>query len=420
MAQSSISSASFSEGVITINGSGFGTKSPAAPVLWDRLTNISAYDDYELSTGDTIPVSREYATGGGPGGCTDCPWRDNGSNYGSITTYDTDNPRVSGGASYHAAPHGMLRDCGTTNADEFLYISWWLHTNAVFTSNSATKFFRWGYDGGYHYEDGLGAWQYNRIFPGQIEYDPYANWAGLPDIWNHLEAELDFRMLDVDSTGHEVFRTNSSTILDVDVGEGAYEDDLEELLSGPMTYIHLIGLDPSYPENIPDQITRWTDIYIDTSPKRVVLGNASTFDDCTVYEVLIPTTWSNTKITADVVYGDYEEGDDAWVYVLSTVDTVSAGYYIEIDSGGGSSAVEIRSASRTNNTLTVSITPPSVSPDYYIIWVAEDDVWRIGYTGFDTSASIIVDDTAVLRLYVISKDSDGSTTTSLETRIVAE
>jgi hypothetical protein len=73
--------------------------------------------------------------------------------------------------------------------------------------------------------------------------------------------------------------------------------------------------------------TYWDDIYIDNGWSRVELGNASTYDTCTHREMLIPTTWSDTSITATVNTGTFSENDSAYIYVVDSDGNVNGNGY---------------------------------------------------------------------------------------------
>lgn len=78
------------------------------------------------------------------------------------------------------------------------------------------------------------------------------------------------------------------------------------------------------------------DIYVDTTWSRVMIGNASTFDACTVREPLIPTAWSNTTITAYFNQGSFSNGQSVYVFVVDSDGNASSGKAITI---GGAAPV---------------------------------------------------------------------------------
>lgn len=81
------------------------------------------------------------------------------------------------------------------------------------------------------------------------------------------------------------------------------------------------------------------EIYIDSTPARVELGNASTWATCTMRTILIPTAWSDTSITATVNQGKFAVGSTAYIYVVDTSGNYnSTGKSVTIGGSGGSVA----------------------------------------------------------------------------------
>ena len=85
----------------------------------------------------------------------------------------------------------------------------------------------------------------------------------------------------------------------------------------------------------------WTkddNIYLDDSWSRVMLSNRSTWGTASsgpLYEIQIPTAWSDTSITAQVNVGELTGGSTAYLYVVDASGTANAsGYSVTIGSGG--------------------------------------------------------------------------------------
>ena len=89
----------------------------------------------------------------------------------------------------------------------------------------------------------------------------------------------------------------------------------------------------------------YDDVYIDTTWSRVMIGNASTFDSCTHREPLIPTAWSSTSITAYFNQGSFQNGQSVYIFVVDSNGNASTGKAITI---GG-----------TENFKEGSVIPPS-------------------------------------------------------------
>jgi hypothetical protein len=90
----------------------------------------------------------------------------------------------------------------------------------------------------------------------------------------------------------------------------------------------------------PPSLTTWMDdIYYDNTLSRVMVGNASTFNASNHLEMQIPSAWSSNSITFTVNQGAFQEGQNAYLYVVDENGTVNEnGYPITI---GGNSSVSI-------------------------------------------------------------------------------
>ncbi|HET7619146.1 MAG TPA: hypothetical protein VFK20_11600 [Vicinamibacterales bacterium] len=69
------------------------------------------------------------------------------------------------------------------------------------------------------------------------------------------------------------------------------------------------------------------DIYIDRTWARVILGNASTYASATTREPQIPSAWSSSSITVTVNLGALS-AETAYLYVCDSTNTCSAGFQV--------------------------------------------------------------------------------------------
>jgi len=69
------------------------------------------------------------------------------------------------------------------------------------------------------------------------------------------------------------------------------------------------------------------DIYLDTTPARVEIGNASTWNASTRREIQTPTQWSSTAITVKVNQGSFASLANTYLYVIDSNGTVNANGY---------------------------------------------------------------------------------------------
>lgn len=274
---------------ITISGSGFGTKSTAAPNLWDTVDNQSAYSG--LSNGSTIPV----------GGSN--PW---GANYDSATTYRTTggDQRGKSTANYYAANSRMnaLGSRQVTGAT-YLYVSWWFKTaTTIPEAGHSSKYLRvsdfddiphrtfsWTQIQAYVFEDP------NYCANSWVSYSPSIN------DWHFFEAFFDsvnerFTLAVDGSTRYNNIDWSSASVTVLDDIDG-------------------IGFDGG--GSSPPYITSWVDdIYVDSTPQRVMICSGSTWDSRGTCEMQIPSAWSDTSVTVTVNQGAFTDSSSQYLYVV--------------------------------------------------------------------------------------------------------
>ncbi len=56
--------------------------------------------------------------------------------------------------------------------------------------------------------------------------------------------------------------------------------------------------------------------------RRVELGNAKTYQDCTRWELQDPKRWNDTAVVFKVKPGSFTHGETIWVFMVSTLDSV--------------------------------------------------------------------------------------------------
>jgi len=78
------------------------------------------------------------------------------------------------------------------------------------------------------------------------------------------------------------------------------------------------------------------DVYLDITLARIVLGDKATWASCTHREVQIPTAWSDTSITVMVNQGAFQDGAQAYLYVVDADGTPNPeGFPITLGEGEG-------------------------------------------------------------------------------------
>lgn len=100
------------------------------------------------------------------------------------------------------------------------------------------------------------------------------------------------------------------------------------------------------------------DLYVDNTMSRVMLGNASTYTNCTILEPQIPSAWSTGEITVEVNLGALT-GTTGYLYVFDSTNTCnSTGYTVTLDQEG---EITTTSSSSTTTTAPVIVTTTTSS-----------------------------------------------------------
>jgi len=99
------------------------------------------------------------------------------------------------------------------------------------------------------------------------------------------------------------------------------------------------------------------DIYIDDSWARVEIGDENVYANCTVREMIIPSAWSATEITATVKQGTFAADEVAYLYVTDSDGVTSDAYEITF----GSTATTLTTPIAAGTTPIAAGTTPIVT-----------------------------------------------------------
>jgi hypothetical protein len=290
---------------IRITGRNFGVKNPAAPLLWDTLSNQPAYSG--LHQGDVIPTGTSY------------PWRSNAHNV----SYWTLDPHAYGQRYYHLAQsQGVLlgHDYGLGPTDKF-FVNWWVrYSDDIVNGNNgaaSTKLIRiWPDDIG---TNGRISWCGSHTTYGRYDGIHGGGWNGTYGKWNKVEVQIDNEGYLINQSKY-MATTNGIVIHNVSDLSAAF----------PYDRIYLIGLDPSYPENLDNVTGDFTDIYVDKTFARIVLGDAPIYENVRHGEMQIPVSWDAHQIEFTANLGSFEGLEQVYLFVIDANGTASQGYPVDI------------------------------------------------------------------------------------------
>lgn len=154
------------------------------------------------------------------------------------------------------------------------------------------------------------SWTQNQITGG-----PKSSWVYAPikvGEWNLMELMLD------SDTGKLEARVNSKHLTTYDLGKNT-------ALKGKYSpTIGLIGFDGKFQTAQEHEIS---EIYMDSSLQRVVIGNASTFDKVTHYEIQMPVKWQDNRVEVKANLGSLGKASNLYVYVFDKQGRVNSSGY---------------------------------------------------------------------------------------------
>jgi len=298
---------------IVIGGSGFGTKSTAAPIK---------FEDFEDGVDGNAISSTSY-------------W----STDGTAATFSDDNLRTTG-LNAKQVLTGLHDLFYRTNIDfastHKAYISFWVrYSRGTVASSEQIKLWRINgnaISGGIYpsiawFE--TSNWQRYQLTKADSEGDAGNTdvFDGSPlakDQWAFMEMELDFGTLN---------NSDGSIKIWIDGSNEHDESSLNFLTYASYTFKTVRFGEFAASTNSATEY--FDDIYFDNVWSRVVIGNASTLESSTHREMQIPSAWATDEITFTCKPGSFVEDDNVFLFVVDSDGTVSSGYPIVIGSAGG-------------------------------------------------------------------------------------
>lgn len=335
-----INGATISGGNLIVEGSGFGTKTQAAPRKFtqfdtDTVGQVPAGWDAPLATDSLVSATMAHS----------------GSN-------SLDSSAISKTADYFPR---VSWDVGTTvPLGGYLYLSAWLYLDKTGTTatgfnwkgpllTSGTDPYYWD-DGattsqaigfaGFYENDADPRW-YNTATTVQHSTSGTAtyNYCTAGNSWNAnsfafggwQRVEYIFKMSSAAGASDGAVQVSrvglGSAISATGCVTNGDTGDLFRYVSLPQGITNIVG-------GTLNLAMYWDDVYIDTTPQRVELCDAATKSTSTHCEIQPPTAWSDTGITATLNQGTFETGNS--VYVIAYNGSNEAGSYGPITLGSGS------------------------------------------------------------------------------------
>lgn len=285
---------------LTITGSGFGTKSPAAPLLWDNFDSGTSGGNLGGSWQAMTSIPLKYSS--------TTPYGGNGLSAWNRVQYGNDHAQKFSSARRSVGQHTSLyfscmsRHIGPSVKDS--------------AGNRVYKNGRINQDYDLRTGDILGyaSPHMTAISDGYIFYrvngtSTYPTVRSFPDIGN-----AEWRR-------HQIFRSPSLIFGHVHQTRHDYTGSF----GSPNLSLILLGtmLDAPLPGETHDMYI--DDVYVDNTQARVELCTGSTWSNRGACDPQIPFgTWSDTSLTVKVNQGKYVNNQTVYIYVVNSSGTVQS------------------------------------------------------------------------------------------------
>src|SRR6266704_2728597 len=324
------------KGAVTIAGTGFGAKAQAAPLVWDDASGTNVLDKWSGFWPTAAPTSSsnmqymtpirgvnpphnlvgKYLTGAHEG-CTD-------ANAGVNVAVWKDFNKVEGGYLYLS--YYSFVDTG------------WVFNVGASPQDGNFKTFGYSVQGSIYelpynwYESlwdslGRGLWSqtatnYTAIInDDSTRMTPNAQYYG-PSMINPIggawvKREVLVKISSTNNGAITITENNGTPGVAYTGITDPYSDIMPSARSaGPGGFVRACGS--------VNNRRYFADLYMDTTPQRVVLANNANYAATTITELQIPTSWSDTSIGITVNLGTFSAGQTAYLFVLNSTGTPNA------------------------------------------------------------------------------------------------
>lgn len=316
---------------ITVTGSGFGTKSHAAPILWEN---------FEGGThGANLPTTgRWIAMGSSDGGKFS-----NASPYsGSLAAYN----QVAGTSAVGPNLGEFNTSYYSFSGTEELYYSYrWKYVvndpPNLASMRCVIKPGRIGSTGTYYTGTGnmlMGGWPVDSggasiAYHNGVEYIDmgWTNRRPTSGVWQRHEL---YKKLSTAGVSDGTARATIDSRYDQQNDTAAVTRATGQTFQHTSVLLGLMGAGyESYP--LTDVSFFVDDVYIDNTQARVEICDTSTHSTATNCEIQIPTAWADGSVTADINSGAFAPGATVYVFVIDKDNVPSAGYQVTLAGGSG-------------------------------------------------------------------------------------
>jgi hypothetical protein len=326
---------------VTITGSGFGTKSTPAPVVFDDASGSNILDKWDAvmpSTNSAYNLAYR------------APQR------GIALPHEHDTKYIAGAHGGTNAQGGynvmMWKQRTMTSYPQYAYVSWYQRTDDawVFGDDDNYKVFDFTKD----------CCGYDLPNNWYIEYNERPTSRSSTPAWHILD--------DVGASGGSLTGPTSAwwfgkavnpmsgvwTKIEVEIKYSNQSDGYINLYENGVRKVNYSGTTDRYAGNVrgegvggfarqssqPNNWRYFADVYLDHSLARVVLTNNASLAASTIIEPQVATSWSSGSITFNVNLGKFKQGDRAYVHVVDSSGARSTTGLAVTAGGGGAKRPE--------------------------------------------------------------------------------
>ena len=313
-------------GTVTITGAGFGSKSKAAPLVWDNASGNAINDKWTGGWPSQLPGYNlgYYA-----------PMRGISLPHSHVTRYIAGAHAANTGANSGYAVM-MYKSIALPALPYYIYASWYQRVDDQWHFGGDNNFKTFDYS--------LGDEPYAFNQSWYLCYGPpHPNSA--TDVGLQWANETSTPLSNPDRNGHNAWwgkavnpMAGKWSKVEIAIKVSNQSDGYINLWENGHQVMNYAGITDNYGgtrrtisvggyARMQGYTSNWRyfdDVYVDTTLSRVVLADKPVLSQATIVENQIPSAWSDSSITAQVNLGKFTQGQAAYLFVVDASGTVSA------------------------------------------------------------------------------------------------
>jgi hypothetical protein len=328
--------------LITISGTGFGSKFPAKPLIWDDCEDKSLMTHSAVTSEDTGWGKWDEAL---PANTPELYYMQYRDSFRSIPQSSSRSSKyLVGGCYQRINPENNVLVTKDNGADSNVWYAVWkvrLDNNfpGDWQSGDGSNYKAWVYQGGSsaytpHGEHPYFAKADGGVYAGAdiVQLGSQSMFCGVqanfPNLPSEGKAWITYEFFSRINPGFMEVKSENVSRGTYSCSSSAYGFGIRSFTIGGWARKQMDG-------SVHNEMFRYfDDIYIDTTFSRVILANNSSMSNATIVEPQPPTAWSNNSITLQVNLGRLPDSGTAYLFVFDANNTSnSVGYSVTIGEG---------------------------------------------------------------------------------------